>query len=157
MMVAVYDMTLQAPVLTPYQAQLRQAHRLRQQKFARAACKARLSKPQIEVMDRPPLWKTAQIAFDAHVRAYQLHLANRLVRPEVLYLKQRCAELHIPYREVIGKNALKPVVEARRLIMWEIREKFGLSYADVGRAFGRDQSTAISAIQTVEARRGLKR
>jgi DNA-binding XRE family transcriptional regulator len=153
----VVHMTLQAPVLTPYQAQLRQAHRLRQQKLARAASKARITKPQIEITNRPPLWKTAQTAFDAHVRCYQMHLANRLVRPEVLYLKQRCAELHIPYRDVIGKSALRPVVEARRLIMWEIREKFALSYADVGRAFGRDQSTAISAINTVEARQQQRR
>jgi chromosomal replication initiation ATPase DnaA len=35
--------------------------------------------------------------------------------------------------------------------MWEVREKFGLAYADVGRAFGdRDQSTAMSAIKVHE-------
>jgi len=36
--------------------------------------------------------------------------------------------------------------------MWEVRDKFGLAYADVGRSFGdRDQSTAMSAIKVHEA------
>jgi chromosomal replication initiation ATPase DnaA len=35
--------------------------------------------------------------------------------------------------------------------MWEVREKFALAYADVGRSFGgRDQTTAMSAIKVHE-------
>jgi chromosomal replication initiation ATPase DnaA len=95
------------------------------------------------------LWKTSTIHFDVYVRAYQLHLANRLVRPEVTFIKRRCAELGVRYGDVAGRSGLKNVVTARRLLMWEIRHKFDLSYAEVGRAFGgRDQSTAISAIKS---------
>jgi hypothetical protein len=145
-------MTFQAPELTPYQAQLKQAHRMRQMRFAAAARRATAVAPQVHMVFRRPLWKTSSIFFDAHVKSYQLHLANKLVRPEVAYIKQRCAEIGMPYREVIGRSSLKSITEVRRLLMWEVREKFGLSFFDVGRAFGgRDQSTAISAIKSVQA------
>lgn len=112
---------------------------------------------QPEIMSRPPVWQSANIAFDAHVKAYQFHLANKMVRPEVSYIKQRCAQIGIPYREIIGRSSLKAVVEVRRLLMWEVRQKFGLSFFDVGRAFGgRDRSTAISAIKVIQANRASK-
>ncbi len=143
--------------LTPYQAQLRQAHRTRQIKYAAAARRAKRGTAKTEITSRPPVWQIANIAFDAHVKAYQFHLANKMVRPEVSYIKQRCAQVGISYREVIGRSSLKAVVEVRRLLMWEVRGRFGLSFFDVGRAFGgRDQSTAISAIKIIEASRACK-
>ncbi|WP_172724160.1 helix-turn-helix domain-containing protein [Neorhizobium sp. T25_27] len=143
-------MTVQYPKPTPYQAQLLQAHKLRQSRLASAVRRAGSAQThRIESNSRPPLWKRSTISFDAHVRAYQFHLANKLVRPEVTYIKKRCAELGVPYRDIVGRSALKSVVAARRLLMWEVRQKFYLAYADVGRAFGgRDQSTAISAIRS---------
>jgi hypothetical protein len=145
-------MSIQLPVLTPYQEQLRQAHRQRQQRYAAAVRQARLSRQTVQMSRRTPLWMTADIRFDAHVRAYQFYLANMAVRPEVAYIKRRCAELGVSYREVVGRSSYKEVAAVRRLLMWEVRQNFKLSFADVGRAFGgRDHATAIGAIKSFEA------
>ncbi len=151
-MVCVGIMTLQFSKSTPFQAELQKAHKLRQTKYASAA-RARAEKARlIEIKGRPPLWKTSSIRFDAHVQAYQFHLANRLVRPEVTYIKRRCAELGIQYRDVVGPSIFKRVALSRRLLMWEVRQKFNLTYADIGRAFGgRDQSSAVSAIRSFDS------
>jgi hypothetical protein len=145
-------MTVQVQEITPTQAKLLQAHKSRQARYASASRSVGANKlRQIEVFHRMPMWKSFEILFDAHVRAYQLHLANKCVRPEVKYIKQRCGKLGVQYRDVVGRSALKRVVAARRQLMWEVRDKFGLAYADVGRAFGgRDQSTAMSAIKVHE-------
>jgi hypothetical protein len=145
-------MTVQSPMLTPFQSKLLYAHKLRQKKYASAASRAGVGRATlIMISGRPPLWKASTIHFDAHVRAYQFHLANKLVRPEVTFIKQRCAELGVLYRDVVGRSTLKNVVAARRRLMWEVRRKFNLPFAEVGRAFGgRDQSTAISAIKSFE-------
>lgn len=74
-------MTLQFPKLTPFQAELQQAHKLRQTKFSSAAGLRAARNKLVEINSRTPVWKTSSSWFDAHVRAYQFHLANRLVRP----------------------------------------------------------------------------
>lgn len=142
-------MTLQFPKLTPFQAELQQAHKLRQTKFASAARLRATRAKLVEINSRMPLWKASSIWFDAHVRAYQFHLANKLVRPEVTYIKQRCAELGVQYRDIVGTSIFKSVAGPRRLLMWEVQQRFNLTFADIGRAFGgRDQSSAVSAIKT---------
>ncbi|SMC87485.1 helix-turn-helix domain-containing protein [Rhizobium sp. RU36D] len=144
-------MSLQLPILTPYQEQLKKAHRQRQERYAAAVRQARASRQQVHVSRQTPLWRTSDIRFDAHVRAYQFHLANMAVRPEVAYIKRRCAELGVSYRDVIGRSSYKEIAAARRLLMWEIRQNFKLSFADIGRAFGgRDHATAIGAIKSFE-------
>lgn len=51
-----------------------------------------------------------------------------------------------PY-EVTGRGREGDVVEVRHQAMAEIRDRLGLSYADIGRLFdGRDHSTVLSAI-----------
>jgi len=146
---ACWKMTVQVQEITPTQAKLLHAHRSRQARYASASRMVVARKlKQIEVSHRPPIWKRVEILFDAHVRAYQFHLANKCVRPEVSYIKKRCGELGVEYRDVVGRSAMKRVVVARRRLMWEVRDKFGLAYAEIGRAFGdRDQSTAMSAIK----------
>ncbi|WP_105430907.1 MULTISPECIES: helix-turn-helix domain-containing protein [Neorhizobium] len=145
-------MRVQVQEITPTQAKLLQAHRSRQARYAFASRRVGANKlREIEVSHRLPMWKSLATLFDAHIRAYQFHLANKCVRREVKYIKQRCGELGVQYRDVVGRSAIKRVVAARRQLMWEVREKFGLAYADVGRAFGdRDQSTAMSAIKVHE-------
>lgn len=152
------NMTVQIQEITPTQARLIQAHRSRQARYASASRRVRANNlRQIEVSNRLPMWKSVETLFDAHVRAYQFHLANRCVRPEVKYIKQRCGELGVQYRDVVGRSAAKRVMAARRQLMWEVREKFDLAYADVGRAFGdRDQSTAMSAIKVHETGGGAR-
>ncbi len=144
-------MSLQNPILTPYQEQLKKAQRQRQERYAAAVRQARASRQLVERSRQTPSWMTTDIRFDAHVRCYQFHLANMAVRPEVAYIKRRCAELGVSYRDVIGRSSIKTIAAARRLLMWEIRQTFKLSFADIGRAFGgRDHATAIGAIRSYE-------
>ncbi|MDR6820112.1 chromosomal replication initiation ATPase DnaA [Neorhizobium sp. 2083] len=152
-LLAVHKMTIHVPTPLTFEAKLKEEHKARRQRFADAVKRARLRENNGQDVDAIPEWKGAEIHFDSHMRAYQLHLANQMVRPEVLYLKKRAVDLDVPYHDLVGRSALKKVVETRRLLMWELREVFGLSFLEIGRAFGwRDSSTAMSAVKTVEAR-----
>jgi argininosuccinate lyase len=63
--------TVQVQKITPTQAKLLHAHRSRQAKYAMSCRMVGADKlKQIEVSDRRLIWKTLEISFDAHVRAY---------------------------------------------------------------------------------------
>ncbi len=49
--------------------------------------------------------------------------------------------------EVLGRSRSKSVVAARRLAMRACRTRWGWSYPEIGKAFGRDHSTVMSAIK----------
>ncbi|MBB3453915.1 hypothetical protein FHT86_002171 [Rhizobium sp. BK313] len=96
-----------------------------------------------------PLWEFGGLNFDAHVVEWQL----RQVNPALTYLKDRCAELDISFRHVVGAGRRNRVVEIRHLLMWEIYHKFNLSLPQIGRMFGgRDHTTVLYAVNKIEAR-----
>lgn len=61
-------------------------------------------------------------------------------------------------RDIEGRSRLRPYAHARQYAMWLLRQrrkpngegKHG--FADIGRAFGRDHTTVVHAINAVEAR-----
>jgi chromosomal replication initiation ATPase DnaA len=96
-----------------------------------------------------PQWKLGKMHFDAHVVEWGMRHAN----PALAYLKDRCAELDILFRHIIGPGRRYAVVEIRHLLMWEIYEKFDLSLPQIGRLFGgRDHTTVLYAVNKIEAR-----
>jgi hypothetical protein len=98
-----------------------------------------------------PQWKLGEMHFDAHVVEWGIRQAN----PALAYLKDRCVELDILYRHIIGPGRRYAIVEIRHLLMWEIYEKFDLSLPQIGRLFGgRDHTSILYAVRKVEARRG---
>ena len=145
-----YAMTLKRIDITPYHSRLLHDHKQRQKRLARAAqCLASKKAIRPLALEHAPRWTLATIYFDAHVRAYQLHVANRRVRAEITYIKKRCLELEVSYPDVVGRCSSKRVVTARRLLMSEVRQKFALGYGEIGRAFGgRDKATVAGAIDT---------
>lgn len=52
--------------------------------------------------------------------------------------------------EVLSVSRLQSVADARALAMWLIRRTLGYSYPELGRIFGRDHSTCITAVRKVE-------
>lgn len=147
-----YAMTLKKSDLTPYHSRLLHDHKLRQKRLAHAAYRlVSTKKNRTSILEHPPRWSLGPIHFDAHVRAHQLHVANRRVRAEVKYIKRRCIELEVCYGDVVGRCSSKRVVAARRLLIWEVRQEFALGYGEIGRAFGgRDKATIAGAIGTFD-------
>lgn len=95
-----------------------------------------------------PLWMVKDIHFDAHIVVWHGRSANRAKA----YLKDRCRELGISYLAMIGAGRGKNIVPTRHLLMWEIHDKFGLSFPALGRLFGgRDHTTCLYAVRKVEA------
>ena len=95
-----------------------------------------------------PLWKVKDIHFDAHMAEWWDRAGNQ---PKS-YLKDRCLELDVQYRGIIGRSQCHPIVKVRQELMWELREKFGLSFPAIGRLFGgRDHTTVLFAVRKVEA------
>ncbi len=96
-----------------------------------------------------PLWEQFGLNFDAHVVEWHLRRAN----PAQAYLKDRCAELGVSYKRIVGGRVLKNIAEPRHQLMWEIWDKFDLSTPQIGRMFGgRDHTTVLYAIHKVEAK-----
>lgn len=117
----------------------------------RAVMKIATPEPVLEptfVSKTIPLWEQFGLNFDAHVVEWHLRRAN----PALAYLKDRCDELDVSYRKVIGGRVLHEIVGVRHLLMWEIYEKFDLSFPQIGRMFGgRDHTTVIYAVRKIEA------
>ncbi|WP_416066084.1 helix-turn-helix domain-containing protein [Rhizobium sp. ZK1] len=95
-----------------------------------------------------PLWMVKDIHFDAHMVEWRDRAGNR----PLAYLKDRCVELGVSYREIIGGSRRRGIVPTRHLLMWEVHNKFGLSFPALGRLFGgRDHTTCFYAVRKVEA------
>lgn len=95
-----------------------------------------------------PLWKAKDIHFDAHMAEWW----DRAGNPPKAYLKDRCLELDVQYRGIIGRSQRRAIVMVRQELMWEVHTKFGMSFPAVGRLFGgRDHTTCLYAIRKVEA------
>ncbi|QRY69189.1 hypothetical protein JVX98_13290 [Ensifer sp. PDNC004] len=96
---------------------------------------------------------------DAHVRAWEYWKAE-MGSPCRAYIKRRCDELGVAYEAVIGPSRIQKFVDARQLLMWEIKTivKPSISWPELGRLFGgRDHTTAFHAVHKVEASQGERR
>lgn len=84
--------------------------------------------------------------FDEHVKDWREHLNLCKERPEA-FLKRRCGELGVSYRDVIKSSIrFREHAEPRQVLMAEVRERYGLSYPTIGKLFGgRDHTTAVHA------------
>ncbi len=99
-----------------------------------------------------PVWKAKDIHFDAHLVEWRDRAGNQ---PRA-YLKDRCLELDVQYRGIIGRSQCRAIVTVRQELMWELHNKFGMSFPALGRLFGgRDHTTVLYAARKVEAMRSI--
>lgn len=95
-----------------------------------------------------PAWKTSQVHFDWHVKAWQWYLAGLKTDPNLIYIKQRCKDLLLNEKKVLTKDRAKVIVNGRRQIMWELRTKFDISFPSIGKLFGGiDHATVMYNVQ----------
>jgi chromosomal replication initiation ATPase DnaA len=100
------------------------------------------------------MWKRRDISFSDHIEAWQMHVAKN-ANPVQLYLLRRCQEMDVSYALLMSRTRGKRfVVDARAKLMWEVRTKFPtVSYSQMGKIFGRDHTSCISAVQKIEQAR----
>lgn len=71
------------------------------------------------------------------------------ITPE--YIVEQCSKaLGVPSAELYSDNRKKEISGARKITMFIIREILGLSFPKIGALFGKDHSTAMYAIKSVE-------
>lgn len=88
---------------------------------------------------------------DAHVRAWQWHVAQEGCKVQK-HIRQRARELGVSVEDINAHRHFRRFVEARQIIMYELRETFGLSYPEIGRRIGgRDNTTVIHAHRKIAA------
>ena len=93
-----------------------------------------------------PLWNER-----ARARAPSRKSAQRLCD---LVALATAAAFAVPVGELIAASRRSPAIAfARQSAMYLAHVSFGLSYSEVGRAFGRDRTTAAHACRLVEERR----
>lgn len=61
-----------------------------------------------------------------------------------------CRAFNLEQADVLGQKRKSELVLARQLAMYLCRKKIGLSYPELGKAFGRDHSTVIHSIRKIE-------
>jgi len=105
------------------------------------------------ITDTRPLWRKEEIHFDAHIRDHQWYRAQVGSMKIGGYVRRRCMDLGIDHDLMCSHRRTRSIVAARQLLMWEVRQKFKISYPEIGRLFGgRDHSTCVWAIRRVEAK-----
>lgn len=103
------------------------------------------------VYARRPSWKRQETVFDLHVQQYRKRLLSIASNPHVVYVQDRCRELGVSYADIMVPCRRREFVRPRQIIMWELRQKFNLSYPRIGRMFGGlDHTTCIHAIRRVD-------
>jgi chromosomal replication initiator protein len=74
------------------------------------------------------------------------------VKVEVETIIQVVSEHYsMPVADILGKKRNKEIVGPRQVAMYLAREMAGMSYPDIGRAFGRDYTTVIHSFEKVRA------
>lgn len=112
----------------------------------------------VERAPERPLWRTQALSFDAHVLAYQWHLAHARANRAQEYIKARCIELGADYVKVTTKGrTTRDITGHRQLLMYELKTKFQLSYPRIGREFGVDHTTALHGVTRIAKIRGEER
>lgn len=77
--------------------------------------------------------------FQFHVTAYKS--SSAFAKTPKAYLIRRSLELGFTPKEVIGPYIFLPFVMARRMLSWELRERFGLTELQISRIMKRDHSS----------------
>lgn len=103
------------------------------------------------MLARRPAWKMREVNFDLHVLQYRDRLLNLNINPIAVYIADRCRELGVSFEALKVPCRSRSALLPRQLLMWEIRQKFNLSYPRMGQLFGGlDHTTCISAVRRVE-------
>jgi hypothetical protein len=76
--------------------------------------------------------------FQFHVSAYKS--SSAFARTPKAYLIRRSLELGFTEKEITGPFIFLPFAMARRMLAWELREKFGLKELKISRLLKRDHS-----------------
>ncbi len=81
------------------------------------------------------------------------------MRPPIRAICQTVAEYYgwSSADDILRRDRSKSVCEARHVAIWLARRKFGLSYPELGREFGRDHTTCLSAVKRIDEAAGLLR
>jgi len=123
-------------------------HKARANRLWNSAPKRSAPKPSvINLAAERPLWQRAAITFDLHVMAWNWHLANRKTAKHLEFIRVRSIELGFGYADMVGSSREKHLVHARQRIMYELRDKFKLSYPHIGRLMNKDHTSAIAAVR----------
>lgn len=79
------------------------------------------------------------------------------MRPAIREISEQvCAHFgYVTVDDVLSRDRHKSVAEARALAIWLARTKLGLSYPELGREFGLDHTTCMSACRKVERATGM--
>ena len=94
-----------------------------------------------------PLWGRRGSAFPTTSRKTAQRLCD-------LIAIATAAAFAVPVGELIAATRRSPTIAfARQSAMYLAHVTFGLSYSEVGRAFGRDRTTTAHACQLIEERR----
>ena len=64
---------------------------------------------------------------------------------------------YVTAEEIAGRGRSKSEADARAVAMWLARQRFKLSYPEVGREFSRDHTTVMSAVAKAESATGMLR
>jgi hypothetical protein len=95
--------------------------------------------PPPKPVERPPVrlvWDDRR--FQAHVAAYRASSAFAKTPRE--YLVRRSLELGFTLDDVVEPFNLLPSTMARRMLAWELRDKFGIKELQISRLLKRDHS-----------------
>ncbi|WP_027685077.1 hypothetical protein [Rhizobium leguminosarum] len=96
--------------------------------------------PAPKPIERPPVrlvWGDGK-PFQFHVTAYKS--SSAFAKTPKTYLIRRSLELGFTLDDVIAPFNLLPSAMARRMLAWELREKFGLKELQISRLLKRDHS-----------------
>jgi hypothetical protein len=139
------------------------------------AIRAQLYRPANAVKDTAPppvprdfptvhvIIRRRDIQHDAHVTNWKAWKAAHEAAQAALngtpcksYIMARCEALGVSYDDVVGKSRARQVVEARQILMYEIKTKVkpSISFPDLGRLFNRDHTVALHSINKVMAALG---
>lgn len=84
-------------------------------------------------------------------------ITRRLANPDPVVQSSVLTELVANFMDVdvadmMGRSQRKSVATARHVLAWALRQQ-GKSYPEIGAALGRDHTTILSALRSIERRR----
>lgn len=122
-----------------------------------AAVRQRLFSPQIAPVKREEPIEQVRIYLvrpepptpqqDEHVREWRRYLKLEKETP-ALFVRRRCEELGVSYREIVGPSRAHHLIEPRHQIMAETKVKFPrASLPQIGGIFNRDHTVVYFALK----------
>jgi len=93
---------------------------------------------------------------DSHVKAWRRHLETIHETPSI-FLKRRCREMDIAHADIIGPCRAKYLVEARHVLVAEVKDRFPKDgYAKLARLFHRDHTTILYIIRKMRGEQSIR-